>query len=233
MWTAVIPASALTAADRWTVEFFAALPVAHGSPHPRFAIGEVADERRTTVDPRTMADATIDYLELENVRSLTGELTGFRPVPAATIRSRSKTFGPGDVLYESLRPELNKVYLADGEVASGICSGEFIVLRPRPGRVRGRCLRHLLASPYVTGHAARLRTGAALPRMATADLLALQVPVPPLDVQDRLCAGLAQLDARVRALRAELDRLPGATADAFTRALETGAAELDVDAPDN
>jgi len=227
MWIGSTSISELDAANRWTVAFFAAETITHSSVHPMVAIREIVEERKAALDPRTLGDERIAYIGLENVRSLTGELVSFEPVLASSIKSRSKTYEEGDVLYGRLRPELNKVWLAETAASPGICSNEFIVLRANAAKVRSRYLRYVLASRHVSQFAAKLRTGASLPRMATADLLALMVPLPPLAVQDEICNLLSNLDKRLRDLRATLDWLPDAITDSFTRSLDTGPAELD------
>ncbi len=222
MWSGIVPIESLDEAGRWTVAFFSTQTRQLASHFPMVAISDIAEEKKTTVDPRALTDETINYLGLENVRSETGELTAFSPVPASKIKSRSKSYKTGDVLYGRLRPELNKVYLAEDSISPGICSNEFIVLRARPDKVRERFLRYLLASHYVSQFASKLRTGASLPRMSSADLLAIQVPLPPLDVQDRVCLNLDIIDARLRELREIVEWLPEAALTNFASTLEDG-----------
>ena len=139
----------------------------------------------------------------------TGELVGFEPKLASSIKSRSKVFGPGDILFGRLRPELNKVYLVDGEPSEGVCSGEFIVLVPITSQVSARYIRHIIASPFVSRFVEKFRVGASLPRMAANDLLGIRVPVPPLEVQEQIALKLAEMDQELRNLRRRVEELPG------------------------
>jgi restriction endonuclease S subunit len=147
-------------------------------------------------------------LGLEHIQSFTGELVGFSPRPAASIKSRSKVFRAGDVLYGRLRPYLNKVWLVRGEVSEGICSTEFLVLIPNTDLIRAAVLRYLLSSHYVQRHAMRLQTGTALPRMNLDDLLDIEVPVPDLETQKRLEKRLLSDFDKLVALRAQLEEMP-------------------------
>ena len=223
MWTAVKDFSQLVADGRWKVEFFSGeLEIAPDSAHPLVTLSSLVDESRLAVDPQDAPDRLYNYLGMENVESLTGDLLGFSPRPGSEIRSRSKVFKEGNVLYGRLRPYLNKVYLARGQVAEGICSGEFFVLVPHEARVRPIVLRYLLASKLVVDHLARFQSGAALPRVPVRDLLGIKVPLPPMDAQGHLESALVAYEDRRRSLRKELDRMPSAAMDALTQSLRDG-----------
>ncbi len=228
MWSTQISSTQLFAASRWTVAFFNQGELRSTAGYPMRPIREVATERRGSSDPQQLGDATINYLGLENVRSQTGELVDFAPRAAISVKSRSKIFKRGDVLFGRLRPELNKVFLADGAVSEGICSGEFIVLTPDEKVMIPRLLRHLLASAYVTQFATRLKVGASLPRIGTEDLLGISIPVPAIAVQKRLVQRLSAIDLDVERTRQKLETLPTETATALMQCLERGADDLEM-----
>lgn len=224
MRTFEVPMPELMAANRWTVSFFAQSSVPSlASAFPMEILRHIVVERRGSADPQQMGDAVIAYLGLENIRPLTGELVDFAPRRAKSIKSRSKLFHRNDVLFGRLRPELNKVYLATGAVPAGLCSGEFIVLTPVADKVLPRYLRHVLASLYVTQYATQLTRGAALPRMATEDLLNIELPLPDITTQKALVQQLARHDREVARLRARLETLPHQQAAAFAAALASGS----------
>jgi hypothetical protein len=225
MWTGVTSSIDLMAADRWTVAFFALPPASTQSFYPMQKIRSLVRESKSAVNP-SPSDELVNYLGLENIRSNSGELVGFNRRPSHEIKSRSKTFVDGDVLFGRLRPELNKVYLAIATVSPGICSNEFIVLKPLTSKILPRYLRYALASPYVSRFAAKLRTGASLPRMSADDLLDISIPVPPMAVQQSLVTQLDRLDRKIVDLRKQMEGLPNAVLNAFERSLETGTDSL-------
>lgn len=229
MWLGEVSGTELVNANRWTVSFFTEANLVTRSAFPLHPLSKVAVERRGSSDPQQMGDVEICYIGLENVRSLTGELVDFAPRPAASVKSRSKIFKPDDVLYGRLRPELNKVFLAEGQVSEGLCSGEFIVLVSRKDYVLPRYLRHALASSFVTQFVAKFKVGAALPRMAIDDLLGIEIPIPPLDIQAKMVARLAEIDAEIANLRAKLEDLPINEAKAFIAAIASGTGTIDLD----
>jgi hypothetical protein len=223
MWLGNVSFSQLQKRARWKVEFFCGdtasrLETAFESAPLR----EVFQERRESLDPQAYPDQMFNYLGLEHVQSLTGDLVDFRPHRGNEVLSRCKVFRKGDILYGRLRPYLNKVFLACREVSEGICSGEFYVLTPETGLVLPNFGRAILASKYVQGFVMGLLTGSALPRLQLEDLLAIEVPMPPLDQQRAIEEFLIREDRRRRGLAAELADCPSAMIDAVVASLESG-----------
>jgi restriction endonuclease S subunit len=223
MWTGEVTFNALQKRSSWKVEFFCSesLPRAV-TAFPLCAIGNIVRERKETLDPQAQPDALINYLGLENVQPTTGNLVEFAPRYGKEIKSRSKVFRPSDILYGRLRPYLNKVYVADGLVDSGICSTEFLVLIPDTECVLPHFLRALLSSAFVHQVVSRLQTGAALPRLQLDDLLSIEVPLPPIEHQRTYEVFLKAQAAYQQKLAKELASLPQKTLSALMRSLETG-----------
>jgi restriction endonuclease S subunit len=228
MWTAEAPFSSLVERNRWKVEFFCD-PSSSVMPQSAFRMRPLKDlvkERKETLDPAEEGDRLVNYLGLENIKSLTGQLVNFKPRPGQSIKSRSKLFYQNDVLYGRLRPNLNKVYHATAPVAEGICSGEFFVFIPNGELINSVVLRYLLGSEYVQRHAARLQIGTALPRMNLKDLLEIEVPVPPLDVQEKYAKELEKQFLHMVQVTKELEGLPHQIAASFLTALERGTMQI-------
>lgn len=228
MWTAEMPFSSLLERNRWKVEFFCD-PTALDVPPSAFEMRPLRDlvkERRGAINPAEEGERLVNYLSLEHVQSLTGQLLNFQARPGRSIKSRSKLFHRDDVLYGRLRPNLNKVYYAADPVAEGICSGEFYVLIPNKPLINPVVLRYLLSSEYVQRHAARFQVGSALPRIGLDDLLGIEVPVPPPAVQEEYAQNLTAHFSRLVALTRELDTMPQQIAASFLMALEEGASRV-------
>lgn len=201
--------SSLSTSGRWTPSFFFGTTNSPDSSHEMIELRHLVAERKGSIDPQMLGEVQVAYLGLENVRPQTGELVDFERRTAISIKSRSKIFKGGDILFGRLRPELNKVYLVDGELAEGICSGEFIVLMPLASRVNPKYVRHIIASPFVSRFVDKFRVGASLPRISTSDLLGIKVPLPPLALQEKIAIQLDTMDKELKDLRRRLEELPG------------------------
>lgn len=222
MPTIVLNFSELTTRGRWKVEFFLnGTQAVAASVFPSTPLREIVSERKETIDPQLYPTRMFSYLGLEHVEPHTGDLVDFAPKAGAEIKSRSKLFAPGDVLYGRLRPYLNKVYLAAEPVAEGICSGEFYVLTPNADVDPG-FLRTLLASELVLSRVGACQTGAALPRLPLSELLSINIPIPPIEEQQAIGKFATAIDAQRKILSAQLERLPELLGSAFHGAIESG-----------
>jgi hypothetical protein len=224
MITRVVPFTALVAQARWKVEFFVSEHAgAKSTAYPLVRLKDVLANRREFLDPQKFPDHLFHYLGLEHVQPLTGDLTdGYQPGRGRAVLSRCKVFRRGDILYGRLRPSLNKVFVADGMISEGICSGEFYVLTPATRAILPHFARALLASRYVQDVVRTMTSGSALPRLGLDDLLEIEIPLPPLPVQREYEASLIARNAERQRLTAELRDGPAADLEALVAALEEG-----------
>ena len=198
----------LSKSDRWRAEFHV-----HGGAG-LFAdeqslrrLGDVATLSTEAADPAALETASFYYVGLENVEPVTGDPVGLKEVGKNAVRSRSRVFRHGDILYGRLRPYLRKALLVEEKYRWGLCSTELLVLRPDESIVCGVFLRELLVSKQLTDVICRLQSGAALPRVSPEDLLSLQVPIPPLQEQLKIATAVASMRSERHSLKAKLDRL--------------------------
>lgn len=196
MQISTLDLSKLTSAQRWKVELHIsqATDDYKFSNFPAVNLSELFDERKGSINPQEETNTEITYIGLENVESVTGDLVGEVRKYLHEIKSRSKTFQEGDILYGKLRPTLNKVFYNNQLPIKGICSGEFLVLIPKQEVIRGRILREILASHFVLENVSRFIAGAALPRISANDLRSIKVPLPDMETQLRLEAYLIEQD---------------------------------------
>jgi hypothetical protein len=190
----IVSIAQLEKAGRWRVEIFIkdADRDTLESNCPMVAIGSLCEELSEATEPPQSGENTFTYVGLENVEPITGDRVGEIQKPTGSVKSRSKMFQKGDVLYGRLRPALRKVFNATA--VDGLCTPEFIVLRPNE-KVSAPILRSILASRWVSSQLEKLQIGAALPRVSARDLLALKVPLPSREKQRKLERTLERLAA--------------------------------------
>ena len=203
----VVEVADLEKAGRWSAGFHV-----HGREGlfaEGYCLRELSDVVTLSVDaadPSSLGESFY-YIGLENIEPVTGDLVGMEKVGNYAVRSRSKVFRQGDILYGRLRPNLRKALLVGGKYHWGLCSTELLVLKPNESVVSGVFLRELLVSKQLTNVICRLQSGAALPRVSAKDLLSVQVPIPPLQEQRKMAAAAEEIKAKRRSLRAKLRRL--------------------------
>ena len=151
------------------------------STWPVVAVKELFKRSEETVLPETLP-GPVNYVGLENIISHTGRLCGDVVVNDPTqVKSLKNVFCKNDILYGRLRPNLNKVWLADRD---GFCSTDIIVIRPaKEARVLPGLYAHFFRSVGFNAAVLRRTTGAQLPRISWTQFQGLTVPLPPLSVQ--------------------------------------------------
>jgi len=147
-------------------------------------LAEVVTESTIAKNPAELSGGRFYYIGLEHVESITGESINIDVVDSEQVKSRSKEFQCGDVLYGRLRPYLRKAIYVEHPYVSGLCSPEFIVLKAKKQFILPLFLREILISEQVTELVSRLQAGAALPRVSAKDLLNISIPLPPLQFQE-------------------------------------------------
>ena len=135
------------------------------------------------------------YVGLENIQSNTGE---YLLSDEKTSISSAGTFEQGDILFPKLRPYLNKVFLATFE---GVCSTEFHVLQTLG--LDSAFLSFFLRSKAILNQTNSLMTGNTLPRLQTADIHNLDIPLPPLEKQKEIATHIRTILDQAKQLRTE------------------------------
>ena len=141
----------------------------------------------------------VNYLSLAHIRSHTGELTN----TTATASGNCFTFQTDDVLFARLRPYLNKVYCAEMD---GCCSTEFHVLRIKNhATLLPEYLAAALRSRLVLAQTVHMMTGNTHPRLTNDDVVNLTIPIPSLQLQERIAAEIRSRREESRRLRTEAE----------------------------
>ena len=195
----LVPPAKFYGSNRWNASFFLTESAAYGvcEGFRMEVLGELCSERREFLFPGNYPEQKFNYVGLENISQTTRLLVGFAPKMGAEVKSRSKVFHEGDILYGRLRPSLNKCLLVDGMLSEGICSTEILVLVANEDVVLPEYLCELMVSTEVSRRIQCLVAGAALPRVQVKDLLRIEVPIPDRDAQEKVVS-------QVRSARQEL-----------------------------
>lgn len=150
--------------------------------------------------------ASVRYVGLEHVEAGTGEFVADTGGMQTEAESTVNMFEAGCVLFGKLRPYLAKAVVTDTD---GVCSSEFLVLRPTDmsaGYLK-RCL--LLDSVITTVNASTF--GAKMPRADWTFISQLYLPQPPVAEQqaiaDYLDAETVRIDELVTHTHAEINLL--------------------------
>lgn len=142
---------------------------------------EILDRVSDQVNPQKKT-GEVFYVGLENIESNSGRIVGSLITKYEVIKSLKNTFKSGDILYGKLRPNLNKVWLADRE---GICSTDILVFRGKQNAIANFYWYLLLSNEFVCEVMAGIK-GAQLPRVGFEHLKNLILPLPPIEIQKQI-----------------------------------------------
>jgi len=169
-------------------------------------LADVVTESKIARDPADLPADGFFYIGLEHVEQIIGEPINVTITNSEQVKSRSKTFESGDVLYGRLRPYLRKAIFVEPPYDNGLCSPEFIVLKPKKQIILPLFLREVLVSEKVTELVSRLQGGAALPRISSKDLLNISIPLPPIEFQEECVKKIEQLRSQRRELLSKANK---------------------------
>lgn len=141
------------------------------------------------------------YIGLEDVEPETGAYKPTEGCSRLSDDSMVGAFKTGDVLYGKLRPYLRKAIVADRD---GICSTEFLVLKPN--RATSDWLQRWLLTQDVTQQIEAGCDGAKMPRADWEHVSSIPIPLPPLSDQVAINAVLNRETSRIDALIAKKTR---------------------------
>ena len=143
-------------------------------------VGDVFRKSEETVLPELLHDS-VAYISLQNIERDSGQLSGdVMTDNPSEIKSLKNIFSAGDILYGKLRPNLNKVWLADRK---GICSTDIFVVRPVDDRALPAFYAYVFLSRHFNESVLRQIKGAQLPRVGWRSFANIEIPLPPLEVQ--------------------------------------------------
>jgi len=172
------------------------------SSWPFLPVGDVFRKADQTVLPESL-DGPVTYLGLENITQNTGQIEGsIVTEKPADIKSLKNVFKPRDILYGKLRPNLNKVWLADRK---GICSTDIFVIQAVEGMAEPALYAYLFRSARFNDAVVGQLKGAQLPRIGWSSFAELQIPLPPLEVQKEIVAEIEGYQKVINGARAVLD----------------------------
>jgi restriction endonuclease S subunit len=111
-------------------------------------------------------------------------------------------FKPLDILYGKLRPNLNKVWLAD---RSGICSTDIFVIEAIEGKADPVFASYIFRSPQFNKAVISQLKGAQLPRIGWSSFEEIQIPLPPIAIQKEIVTEIEGYQKVINGARAVID----------------------------
>lgn len=169
---------------------------------PFVPIGECFRKSEETVLPKSLKEP-VTYLGLENITQDNGQLIGdIVAEKPSEIKSLKNVFKPKEILFGKLRPNLNKVWLADRK---GICSTDIFVIQPISEEVLSKFYAYIFRSKHFNKMVLTQIQGAQLPRVGWSSFARLEIPLPPLEIQKEIIGEIEAYQNVINGARTVLD----------------------------
>ena len=173
-----------------------------GSIPPNWEAERLKGHVENVVNPTRQREPEETYIALEHVESWTGKIRDAGD--DVNFESQVKRFQKRDVLFGKLRPYLAKVTAPN---RSGVCAGEFLVLRPLGHHLATKFLERFLRSKPIIDAVDASTFGAKMPRADWSFIGNMEMPVPPPDEQTAIVRFLDHADEQTQRYIASKERL--------------------------
>lgn len=149
-------------------------------------------------------DDDLWLLNLDMIEKNTGRIINRHKVKYEDIGNSVYKIGPNQVLYSKLRPNLNKVVIADD---FGYCTSELLPLNPQKGLLNCQYLAYLLRTKECVTLFSGKVAGAKMPRTDLKTFRTFQIPIPPFELQEKFSARIEQIEAEKKTVEETIANL--------------------------
>ena len=149
-------------------------------------------------------DDDLWLLNLDMIEKNTGRIINRHKVKYEDIGNSVYKIGPNQVLYSKLRPNLNKVVIADD---FGYCTSELLPLNPHKGLLNCQYLAYLLRTKECVTLFSGKVAGAKMPRTDLKTFRTFQIPIPPFELQEKFSVRIEQIEAEKKHVEATIAEL--------------------------
>jgi type I restriction enzyme S subunit len=169
----------------------------------RLRLHDVANVDPESLPASTPPDAVLNYISLEDV----SRGTILRSVAVAFVEAPSRArrvLRRNDVLFGTVRPNLQSHGLYAGGLSRPIASTGFAVIRAVPNNADPRFLLHFILSRLASTQIGRIIAGSNYPAVSGRDVGDLTIVLPSVDEQSAIADVLSDADAEIDLLKRRL-----------------------------
>jgi type I restriction enzyme M protein len=177
------------------------------SEFPHIALGEICEINPETAIPQELYPASLfNYIDISCVENESGNFLGPNRTASDDAPSRARrSVKAGDVLLSTVRPNLKAFTLLSEVPERAIASTGFAVLRAQADRVLPGYLINVLRDDRSVNQMIGMAGKGAYPSINQKDVEAIQIPLPPLEIQKEIVAEIEGYQKVINGARSVLD----------------------------
>ena len=174
---------------------------------PMMELRNICDINPETINPALVyPNETIFYVDISSVENETGRFLGYNEIASSQVPSRARRgLRNGDVLLSTVRPNLKAFALLENVRARAVASTGFAVLRARRERAEPAFILAVLFSDFAVKQMVGMMGKGAYPSINQSDVMAIRIPLPPLEVQREVVAEIESCQRVIDGARAVID----------------------------
>jgi len=177
------------------------LAVAITSGNNQCFLSDVIEYEHGQVDPKKVPFRDMPLVAPNHVESGTGKVMQIVSAAEQNAISGKYEFSKGQVVYSKIRPNLNKVFIAEFD---GLCSADMYPLRPKKG-LRVEYLYYILTSKPFLEYATICSVRTSIPKLNRTDMSNFKLYLSSLQTQDAFVNKMKQIDANIETCRIHID----------------------------
>lgn len=198
--------------ERWDVSFFSQKNTIIGN-YDTISMSKcldsfMQDQQGNTlrIETSKYPETTYQYIGMENIEKETGELLEERIVKGSDIKSQTVRVPKSFFLYGKLRPYLNKYWYNESDRENIVCSSEFFVFSIK-NNINPYYFKYYLASSAVQQQITNAFRGARMPRINEDTFKSIEIPLPPIDIQNAIVEYISKQKEQIKQLRQQAESL--------------------------
>lgn len=140
------------------------------------------------------------YIWMEDIEKETWKLLWMQEVKWIDIKSQTLRIPHWYIIFWKLRPYLNKYWINNTEHENIICSSEFFVFDIKDG-IDKEYFKYCLSSNFVQYQITDKTSGARMPRINEDIFMNLELPLPPIEVQEKIVRHIWEIKEQIKSLK--------------------------------
>lgn len=141
------------------------------------------------------------YIDLSSVPTGGSSIGDTEIINSENAPSRARQIvHTDDILFGTTRPLLDRVVIVPEEYDRQICSTGYAVIRPDINVVIPSYIYHILRAQNFSAYVEKNQSGAAYPAISFKSVMEYMIPLPPLEIQQRIVDILDRFDALTSSL---------------------------------
>ncbi|WP_314507589.1 restriction endonuclease subunit S [uncultured Rothia sp.] len=157
--------------------------------------------KTTNIKWERSEEAEYRYIDLSSVPTGGSSIGDTEIINSENAPSRARQIvHTGDILFGTTRPLLDRVVIVPEEYDRQICSTGYAVIRPDTNVVIPSYIYHILREKNFSAYVEKNQTGAAYPAISFKSVMEYTIPLPPLEIQQRIVDILDRFDALTSSL---------------------------------